>query len=178
MAEKSAKEAKPEKQGKKKPESLAKAEKKAHPQEESHETLVRILGYDIPGSKNIMTGLTRIKGVSWSISNITCVKLKIPKAKKISELSKDDIQQIEKFLKDMPVADFLKNRRVDIETGETKHYIGSDLDIKKEFDIKRLKEIKSYRGLRHAIKLPVRGQRTRSHFRTKGTAMGVKRKTK
>ncbi len=175
MAEKEKTNEKPEK---KKPESLAKAEKKVHQQEDNSEMLIRILGYDIPGSKNVMTGLTRIKGVSWSISNITCIKLKIPKAKKISELSKADIQQIEKFLREMPVSDFFKNRRADIETGETKHYLGADLDIKKEFDIKRLKEIKSYRGLRHALKLPVRGQRTRSHFRTKGTAMGVKRKAK
>ena len=50
------------------------------------------------------------------------------------------------------------------------------LDIKKEFDIKRLREIKSYRGIRHSAKLPSRGQRTRSHFRKKGIAMGVKRK--
>ena len=175
MAEKSNN--KNEKQEKKKPESLAKAEKKVHIQEESNEMLIRILGYDIPGSKNLISGLTRIKGVSWSISNIACIKLNMPKSKKISELSKAEIQEIEKFLRAMPIADFLKNRRADVETGETKHYLGSDLDIKREFDIKRLKEIKSYRGLRHALKLPVRGQRTRSHFRNKGVAMGVKRKT-
>ena len=39
-----------------------------------------------------------------------------------------------------------------------------------------VKEIKSYKGIRHFAKLPVRGQRTRSHFRTKGRAMGIKRK--
>lgn len=178
MADKAEKEIKHEKQEKKKPESLAKAEKKAHVVEDRSEVLVRILGYDIPGSKNLMTGLTRIKGVSWAISNATCLKLKMPKSKKISELTKADIQEIEKFLRAMPISDFLKNRRADVETGETKHYLGSDLDIKREFDIKRLKEIKSYRGLRHALKLPVRGQRTRSHFRSKGVAMGVKRKAK
>ena len=168
---------KKEKQDKKKPESLAKAERKVQ-QQESSEVLVRILGYDIPSSKNILTGLTRIKGVSWAISNVLCVKLDIPKNKKISELSKADIQKIEAFFRSSDFADFLKNRRADVETGETKHYFGSDLDVKREFDIKRLKEIKSYRGLRHALKLPVRGQRTRSHFRSKGVAMGVKKKSK
>jgi small subunit ribosomal protein S13 len=48
--------------------------------------------------------------------------------------------------------------------------------MKKEFDIKRLRKIKSYRGIRHASKLPVRGQRTRANFRRKGHAVGVKRK--
>lgn len=176
MAEKE-KQDKKEKPDKKKPESLAKAEKKIQ-QPESSEVLIRILGYDIPSSKNILTGLTRIKGVSWAISNMLCVKLNIPKNKKISELTKADIQKIEIFFKNSEFADFLKNRRTDVETGETKHYFGSDLDVKREFDIKRLKEIKSYRGLRHALKLPVRGQRTRSHFRSKGVAMGVKRKVK
>lgn len=162
----------------KKPEKLEKVEKKTAHSEDTTETLVRILGHDIPGSKNVFAGLTRIKGISWTISNVVCVKLGIPKNKKIIELSKPDISQIESFIKSFNFPDFLKNRRFDQESGETKHFIGSDLDIKKEFDIKRLKEIKSYRGLRHAIKLPVRGQRTRSHFRSKGVAMGVKRKSK
>lgn len=149
-------------------------------QKESTEILVRILGYDIPVSKNVYTGLTRIKGVSWSVSHALCNKLQIPKSRKISDLSKPDIQQIESFLRELPVPQFLKNRRFDPETGETKHYFSSDLDIKKEFDLKRLRKIRSYRGLRHNLGLPVRGQRTRSHFRTKSSrqSVGVKRRTK
>ena len=150
--------------------------KKYQPEEEKNEILVRILGYDIPGSRNLYSGLTRIKGISWSISNATCLKLNMPKSKKVESLTKDDIAKIETFLKKIPVADFMKNRRSDPETGESLHLFGSDLDIKREFDIKRLKEIRSYKGMRHIAKLPVRGQRTRSHFRKKGIAMGVKRK--
>ena len=71
------------------------------------------------------------------------------------------------------------NRRKDIESGETKHLIGSELELQKEFDIKRLKKIRSYRGLRHALGQPVRGQRTRSHFRAKKRkAVGVLNKPK
>jgi len=74
--------------------------------------------------------------------------------------------------------EFLLNRRKDFETGEDAHLIGTDLDMKKEFDIRRLKKIRSYRGLRHAFKHPTRGQRTRSNFRGKGKkkAVGVKSK--
>ena len=155
-----------------------KAEKKQRMsmQEERNEILVRILGYDIPGSRNLQAGLTRIKGVSWAISNLLCIKLNIAKNKKIETLTKDEIAKIEAFLRNPQLPVFFFNRRFDRETGETKHYIGSYLDIKKEFDIKRLKEIRSYKGIRHGAKLPVRGQRTRSHFRKKAKPMGVKKK--
>jgi small subunit ribosomal protein S13 len=173
MAEKQEKQEKPVK----KTEKAEKVEKpKKHEEREEHEMLVRILGYDIPGSKNLYTGLIRIKGISWAISNAVCIKLGFPKNKKVSELSKPDIQKIENFLETLPVYDFLKNRRTDIETGKTEHFFGTDLDMKRDFDIKRLREIKSYRGIRHALKQPVRGQRTRSHFRKKARAMGVKKK--
>jgi len=147
-------------------------------QQEESEILVRVMGYDIPGSKNIILGLTKIKGISWSISNAVCLKLRYLKSKKVFELSKEEISKIEDFLRKLPIPDFLKNRRFDRETGETSHYFGSDLDLKKEFDIKRLRQIKSYRGLRHSSGLPTRGQRTRSHFRKKGKAVGVKKKKK
>ena len=78
---------------------------------------------------------------------------------------------------DVPI--YLINRRNDFETGENKHLTTSDLDLKKEFDIKRLRKIKSYKGIRHAAKLPVRGQRTKSHFRkNRGKSGGIKKKEK
>lgn len=162
----------------KKTDKSEKAEKPKRPQEafDEHETLVRILSYDIPGSRNLYAGLTRIKGVSWAISNAVCLKLKFPRNKKVADLTKDEIKQIETFLRELPVYDFLKNRRTDVESGKTSHFYGTDLDMKRDFDIKRLREMKSYRGVRHALKQPVRGQRTRSHFRKAKKAMGVKKK--
>ena len=165
-----------QKDQKKKVEKEIVKKQKPEASHEQFESLVRIFGYDIPGSKNIYTGLNRIKGISWTLSNAICIKLGIPRNKKVSELSKPEIQKIENFLENIDIYDFLKNRRTDIETGKTEHFYGSDLDMKRDFDIKRLKEMKSYRGIRHALKQPVRGQRTRSHFRTKGRAMGVKKK--
>lgn len=166
------------KQGKKQDSKAEKEVKKEQKKEESFETLVRVFGYDIPGSKNIYAGLTYIKGISWSLSNAVCTMLKMSRSKKISELSKSEIQKIEEFLSRLPVPDYMKNRRKDYETGETKHYFGTALEMKKEFDIKRLKEIKSYKGIRHAAKLPLRGQRTRSHFRTKSAASTMKARKK
>tara|TARA_Y100000310_G_scaffold303304_1_gene341544 strand:+ start:127 stop:603 length:477 start_codon:yes stop_codon:yes gene_type:complete len=142
---------------------------------ERTESLIRISGQDISGSKKVYVGLTKIRGVSWVISNLVCKKLNIEKNMKIDELEKPMIEKIEIFLKNLDAPNFLKNRCGDLETGESKHLIGVNLDMRKEFDIKRLKQIKSYRGLRHSLKLPVRGQRTRSNFRKSGIAVGVKR---
>jgi small subunit ribosomal protein S13 len=143
------------------------------------EKLIRILSTDVPGSKKLYIGLTRIKGVSFAFSNALCYTLKIDKNKKVAELSEDEIKKVSEFIKnpqDLP--DYLLNRRKDIETGKTRHLSLSDLDMQKEFDIKRLKKIRSYRGLRHAFGQPVRGQRTKSHFRKrdKKKAVGVQSK--
>ena len=148
--------------------------KKQRP-EEKHETLVRILGYDIDGGRPLYSGLTRIKGVSWSVSNAVCKKLGLNPATRVHTLDKKTIAAIEAKLRNLDVFEYMKNRRHDFDTGNSMHIIGTDLDVRKEFDIKRLKQIKSYRGIRHMLKQPVRGQRTRSHFRTTGLVVGVKK---
>jgi small subunit ribosomal protein S13 len=181
MAEQQQKEEKAEKKAKQEPKSdkFKEIQEKKKQEQQYYESLIRVSGYDLPGNKNIYTALTRIKGISWAVSNAICHKLGFPPSKKVSELSKDEIKKIESFLENANLPDFLKNRRLDPETGKTEHLFGSDLEITRDFDIKRLKKIKSYRGIRHAAKLPVRGQRTRSHFRTKktGGASGIKRKS-
>jgi small subunit ribosomal protein S13 len=128
--------------------------------------LVRILSTDIPGDKRLIVGLTRIKGISWSFSNAICNVLKMDKSKKIKDLTKEEIEKITAFVANPKVPSFILNRRNDIETGENKHIIGSDLTLQREFDIKRLKKMKCYRGIRHSLGQPVRGQKTRSHFRS------------
>lgn len=158
-----------------KQEQPEKGKRNPHDQHES-ETLVRMYGYDIAGSRPLYVGLTRIKGISWTISNAICLNLKLPHSKKIVELTKAEIAQIEAYLPKLNVPAFMKNRRSDPETGNEAHLFGTDLDMARDFDIKRLKEVKSYRGVRHALKQPVRGQRTRSHFRKKSMAAGMKKK--
>lgn len=153
-------------------------QKKGRPDDSDElETLIRIFDHDIPGSRKIIPALSRIKGISWAIANAACIRSGIDKSKRLSELSKDEITKLEVFLKDPAIPNFMKNRQSDPETGETNHFYSTDLDFKKEFDIKRLRKIRSYRGIRHGLKLPVRGQRTKSHFRAKGRkAVGVAKK--
>lgn len=150
------------------------------PQEkDKHENvrLVRISAKDIAGNKKVYPGLTAIKGVSWMFSNAICKSLKLDKNKRIDELTPEEIDKIEKFIANPDVFPFLKNRRKDIETGSDKHIIGTDLDLHTEFDIKGMKKIKSFRGMRHTLGQPVRGQRTKSHFRKhKSKSGGIKKK--
>ena len=146
---------------------------------QSNERIVRILSKDIEGGMTLYAGLAKIKGISWAFSNALCKSVGIDKKKKISALSEEEIKKISDFAKNPKVPVYFMNRRRDRETGEDKHLIGVDLDLIKEFDIKRLKQIKNYRGVRHSLGLPVRGQRTKGNFRPhKMKGVGIKKKKK
>jgi len=141
------------------------------------EKLVRILSEDIGGNMKLYAGLTKIKGVSWGLANAVCHSLKMDKNKVIGSLTPEEIKKISDFIKNPRIPSYLLNRRKDFETGHDKHLSGTDLELQRDFDIKRLKKIKSYRGLRHAAGQPVRGQRTKSHFRkNRPRGGGIKRK--
>ena len=127
----------------------------------------------------IYAGLSKIKGVSWSMSNAICQALKLDRNRKIGSLTDEEVKKISAFMKAPNIPSFLVNRRFSFEEGTDQHLTGSDLDLKKEFDIKRMKKIKSYKGVRHAVGLPVRGQRTRANFRkNRKKGVGIKKKVK
>jgi len=148
-------------------------------QEKSVGRIVRILSRDIEGKMNVYAGLATIKGISWAMSNALCKALEIDKRKKIGALTDAEIKRISEFVKNPQVPLYVFNRRNDFETGKNKHLTGSELELQHEFDIKRLKKIKSYKGIRHGLGLTVRGQRTRSHFRkNRRKGSGIKKKTK
>ncbi len=140
-----------------------------------HKQIVRILETDITGEKQILMALTRITGVGFSLSNAVCNVLNIDKAKQIGDLTDQELKSIENLIrKPDQLPKWMYNRRKDFDTGADQHLLNVDLKIAKENDIKRMKKIKSYKGIRHAMGQPVRGQRTRSHFR-KGRTLGVKK---
>ncbi len=146
---------------------------------EHHGRIIRIMQKDIEGEMKLYPGLTKIKGVSWSLSNAACIKIGFDKNRKIESLSEEEIKKIEEFLKNPDIPKFLKNRQKDFDTGKDEHLIGTNLDLRKEFDIKRMKKIKSYKGYRHVAGLPVRGQRTKAHFRkNRSKGAGIKKKEK
>ncbi|MEX2017044.1 MAG: 30S ribosomal protein S13 [Candidatus Pacearchaeota archaeon] len=148
-------------------------------EEKYGDKLIRILAKDIEGKNTVYHGFTNIRGISWAMSNAICKALGFDKRRKIGSLTAEEIQKITDFMKNPKVPEYLFNRKKDFETGEGKHLTGTNLELQHEFDIKRLKKIKSYKGYRHALGLPVRGQRTRAHFRkNRGKATGIKKKEK
>ncbi|MEK6923458.1 MAG: 30S ribosomal protein S13, partial [Nanoarchaeota archaeon] len=141
--------------------------------------LVRIIDVDVPGEVSIFMALTRVTGVSFMLANAISNVLKLDRAEKCGNFSPQEIEKIEDVMKNpakynLPI--WLMNRRKDRETGENKHLVGSDLDFSKNMDIRFLKKIKVYRGIRHAKgSKKVRGQKTGSSGR-KGRSIGVAKK--
>lgn len=149
------------------------------PTPRDEDRVIRIMSKDIEGKMGLYAALTKIKGISWAMSNAICKTFRFSKTKKIGSLTDEETKKLVDFIKNPKLPSHLLNRRFDFETGEDRHVTGNDLDLRKEFDIKRLKGIKSYRGLRHLLGLPVRGQRTKGNFRkNRMRGVGIKKKNK
>ncbi len=140
-------------------------------------SLVRIAGTTIDGTKRVPYGLAYIKGIGINLAFAITRAVGIDENKKIGELTEEEIEKLEKTIQEIAgrLPTFLLNKRKDLWTGEDKHLIGPDLvfDTRKHIDF--MKKIKCWKGIRHALGLKVRGQRTRTTGR-KGRTVGVKRK--
>ena len=144
--------------------------------EDEFKHLVRISRKDVSGDKTIEQALTEIKGVGISLSKTMCRVLDLDLDSKIGYISDEDVLKIEEILEplDHGIPSWMLNRREDFETGDDIHLIESDLDMMLRDDLNRMKKTRSYKGRRHEVGLPVRGQRTKSTFR-KSSSVGVKR---
>ena len=123
----------------------------------------------------MIVGLTEIKGIGYIFANTILNILKIAPNQRIGYLSSEQIVSIESMIKNPSGSNFpswFLNRRRDVETGEDKHLITSDVAFTIRNDIEREKTSGSWRGMRHMFGLKVRGQRTRCTGR-KGGAVGV-----
>jgi small subunit ribosomal protein S13 len=128
--------------------------------------IVRILNTDLEGKKKTIDALRKLHGVSFMYANAVCVISKVDKYKRAGDLSDAEIQLLERTVKNpVGLPTWMMNRRKDYETGKDMHVLATDLDLTEENDIKRLKKIKAYRGVRHMFGQPSRGQRTKSNFR-------------
>ncbi|HJN56538.1 MAG TPA: 30S ribosomal protein S13 [Candidatus Woesearchaeota archaeon] len=150
-------------------------------EKENFNYFVRVSNTDLDGKKQIYTALTKIKGVSFMFSNMVCNLAGIDKTSKVGYLSDEQVKKLDEVLTNLSKHDipsWMLNRRKNYEDGKDHHAITGDLSYAIENDIKRMKGIRSYSGVRHGLKLPVRGQRTKSNFRkNKGNgSLGVKKK--
>lgn len=108
---------------------------------------MRLVGINIPDEKRVDIALTYLFGIGRKNAVDVLAKAQIDAATRVKTLSEDEQKRIQKVLED--------------------YKIEGDLRAEIQGNIKRLREVGSYRGLRHSKNLPVRGQRTRSNARTK-----------
>ncbi len=157
-------------------------QKMADKNPENFKHIVRIANVDVPGEKQIKIALTKIKGVGFNLAKVFCNLTGVDANKKAGLLDEKEVTALTQTINDpvkAGIPTFMFNRRKDYGSGEDKHLLIGTLGFTKDNDLKRLMKIKSYRGLRHAKRLPVRGQRTKSNFRrSKGKVVGVKKKGK
>jgi len=148
---------------------------------EEFKHIVRIANTDLDGNKPIYKAITKIKGISFMFSNMICAITKTDKFKKTGYLANNEIEKIDNAIKDpikFGAPEWMFNRRRNYDDNKSSHLVFGDLKFTQDNDIKIMKKIKTYKGMRHIAGLPVRGQRTRSNFRkSKGkVSLGVKRR--
>jgi small subunit ribosomal protein S13 len=115
----------------------------------------RILGVDIPENKKVFYALQSLYGVGKKVAETVLKESQVDPEKRARELNNDEIGRIQRVLD-----------KYELE-GDLRRHISDNID--------RLKRVKAYRGLRHIMKLPVRGQRTKTNSRN--ARGGGKRKT-
>lgn len=139
--------------------------------------IVRVCETNVDGTKKIRQALLKVKGVGYALANA------VPKMSgfgnvRIGSLTDEQIEKMEDVVKNPVKYGFpahMVNRIRESFTGESHHLVESELTLAVKTDIDFMKKIRCYKGVRHEIGQPVRGQRTRSSFRT-GIQVGVTRR--
>lgn len=122
--------------------------------------MARIAGVNIPSEKRVTIGLRYIYGIGPFRAEEICKEMSIPASKRIHELTDEDLLKLREII-------------------EKEYKVEGDLRREVGMNIKRLMDLKTYRGLRHRRNLPVRGQRTHTNARTrKGKAVAIAGKKK
>ena len=122
--------------------------------------MARIAGVDIPRDKRVEVALTYIFGIGPTTAKHIISKTNVNPDTRVRNLTEEEVNRIR-------------------ETVDKEHIVEGDLRRQVSMNIKRLIEIKCYRGIRHQRGLPVRGQRTRTNARTRRgprRTVGIRRK--
>lgn len=110
--------------------------------------MARIAGVNIPDNKHVEYSLAYINGIGVSLGRKICLQANVKLGTKVSDLTDQEMERIREIID--------KNYKVE-----------GDLRMEISQNIKRLKEVGAFRGIRHIKNLPVRGQRTKTNARTK-----------
>jgi small subunit ribosomal protein S13 len=134
----------------------------------------------VDGNAKIEHGLTQIRGIGRRFAQVVVKIAGIDPNIRIGAISEKELNRLEEIILnpvENGVPTWMVNRPKDLRTGDDLHIIGNKLEITVKRDIDRMKKIKSYKGVRHHLRLKVRGQRTRSTGRH-GLVVGVLRRKK
>ena len=140
--------------------------------------IVRIAGTDLDGTLKLGYALADINGIGTALANAIIRKADINPDTRVGYLTDIDVEKLEDVITNPTrygIPPWMLDRAKDMQTGKDLHLIGADLTLKIKTDLEEMKDIKSWRGYRHAYGLRVRGQRTKTTGRS-GKAMGVKKK--
>ena len=110
--------------------------------------MARIAGVNIPTDKRVEISLRYIYGIGPTRAKQICAALKFPEALRAKDLTDDQIIEISRYI-------------------ESNFKVEGDVRRDVTMNIKRLQDLKAYRGIRHRNRLPVRGQRTQTNARTR-----------
>lgn len=122
--------------------------------------MARIAGVNIPTNKRVEIALTYIHGIGRTKAKEICARLGVPPERRVHELTDGEVIGIRELI-------------------DANYQVEGDVRREVAMNIKRLMDLKTYRGLRHRARLPVRGQRTSTNARTrKGKAMAIASKKK
>lgn len=140
--------------------------------------IVRIVDRDLDGSLKVAYALTGLKGIGINLAQMILKKAGIDPDMRLGFLTESEIESLSDIIQNpskYDIPEWALNRRKDLETGENLHLLGADLELRVKSDIDLMKRIKCWKGVRHALGLRVRGQRTKTTGRT-GKAVGVRRR--
>ncbi len=110
--------------------------------------MARIAGVDIPAGKKVEVALTYIFGIGPSNAKVIVARAGVSSDRKVKDLTEEELARLREII-------------------DKEYKVEGELRREVSFNIKRLVEVNTYRGLRHRRNLPVRGQRTRTNARTK-----------
>ena len=117
--------------------------------------MARIAGVNIPTNKRVVIALTYIHGIGRTKAQEICSQLALPAERRVNELTDGEVISIRELI-------------------DANYQVEGDVRREVSMNIKRLMDLKTYRGLRHRARLPVRGQRTSTNARTrKGKAVAI-----
>ncbi len=110
--------------------------------------MARIAGVDIPNDKRVVVSLTYIFGIGSSSARAICAKADIPHSTRVKDLTEEEGIKLRNII-------------------ESSYKVEGELRTEISYNIKRLMDINCYRGRRHKMGLPVRGQRTKTNARVR-----------